>query len=230
MASPGSSAPAYDPASDTRSGERLKMAATQLEARDITDARVLRVMRQVPRHEFIPEGERGFAYADHPVPIGHGQTISQPYIVALMTQAVAAQPGQKILEIGTGSGYQAAVLADISAKVYTVEIVPELAERAAWTLARLGYTNVSARAGDGYDGWPEAAPFDAVMVTAAANHVPPPLLAQLGEGGRLIIPLGPTTSFQTLTLITKRGEAYDTESLTGVRFVPLTGKALEKEE
>jgi protein-L-isoaspartate(D-aspartate) O-methyltransferase len=204
---------------------RLRMVEDDLKARDITDPRVLAVMGKVERHQFVEEGLRSRAYADYPLPIGEGQTISQPYIVALMTQWIAPKPGDKILEIGTGSGYQAAILTELGAKVFTIEIRSTLAQRASSLLKRLGYTQIGVKAGDGYSGWKENAPFDAVIITCAANHIPPPLIEQLKEGGRLIIPLGETTFHQTLTLITKVKGDLKVRQITGVRFVPMTGEA-----
>jgi protein-L-isoaspartate(D-aspartate) O-methyltransferase len=205
---------------------RQRMVRTQLAspARDITDARVLAVMGRVPRHEFVPANLRDEAYADHPLPIGHGQTISQPYIVAFMTEALEPRRADKVLEVGTGSGYQAAVLSELVAEVYTIEIVEPLARRAADDLARLGYQNVQVRAGDGYQGWPEAAPFDAIIVTCAPDHVPQPLLAQLAEGGRMIIPVGPAGD-QALHLMEKHGGEIRRRAVLPVRFVPMTGEA-----
>ena len=185
---------------------------------------VLRAMGRVPRHQFVPSGVEDMAYADRPLPIGHGQTISQPYIVALMTELLGVGRGAVVLEIGTGSGYQAAVLAELGAKVYTIEIVPPLAEAAAARLARLGYGAAEARLGDGYYGWPAHAPFDGIVVTAAASHVPPPLVEQLRPGGRMVIPVGGPFSVQQLVLITKNADGtVRTELLLPVRFVPLTG-------
>ena len=179
-------------------------------------------MRKVPRHLFVPEGSRGQAYEDHPLGIGHGQTISQPYIVAFMTEAARLRGGQTVLEIGTGSGYQAAVLSQIAARVFTIEIVAPLAETSAALLKRLGYANVSVRAGDGYLGWPEAAPFDAILVTAAAPKIPAPLKEQLKDGGRLVLPVG--DDWQELIVVTRRGERFEENRLLAVRFVPMTGK------
>ncbi|MBW2991561.1 protein-L-isoaspartate(D-aspartate) O-methyltransferase [Candidatus Woesearchaeota archaeon] len=206
---------------------RKQMVDTQLRTRDISDEKVLAVMEKVPRHRlmyaFIDQ-----AYEDHPVPIGYGQTISQPYIVALMTQELRVNSSDKVLEIGTGSGYQASVLAELVKNVYTIEIIEPLAIRANQTLKDLGYSNVEVMHADGYFGWEEKAPFDAIIITAAANHVPPPLIEQLKDGGRLIIPLASTTGFQTLILITKRGDELETRFITGVRFVPMTGEAQKK--
>ena len=190
----------------------------------VLDGRVLDAMRAVPRHEFVPTPERAHAYDDRPLPIGHGQTISQPYIVALMTDLLAVEPGDAVFELGTGSGYQAAVLAELGARVHTVEIVAPLAAAAAERLARLGYGGVAARAGDGYDGWPERAPVDGIVVTAAATHVPPPLVRQLRPGGRMVIPVGPAFMVQQLLLVEKDADGtVRTRVLLPVAFVPLTG-------
>lgn len=204
---------------------RAAMVREQLLPRGIDDPSVLAAMGRVPRHEFVPEPERALAYADHPLPIGFGQTISQPYIVALMTQlaGVSGRPGARVLEVGTGCGYQAAVLAELGAEVWTVEIVEPLARRAAATLARLGYDRVHVRVGDGYAGWPEEAPFDAILVAAAAPRLPEPLLAQLAPGGRLVIPVGEGT--QILRVITKSPDGETrAEDVAAVRFVPMTGQ------
>jgi protein-L-isoaspartate(D-aspartate) O-methyltransferase len=201
------------------------MVAGQIEERGIRDARTLAAMRQVPRHLFVPPALAGDAYGDHALPIGHGQTISQPYVVAFMTEALGLRGGDTVLEVGTGSGYQAAVLAEIAAHVYTIEIVAPLAEEARERLARLGYRNVEVRAGDGYQGWPEKAPFDAVMVTAAAPRVPEPLKQQLKDGGRLVIPVG--ESDQEVMVITRKGTGYAEERVLPVRFVPMMGKVRE---
>jgi protein-L-isoaspartate(D-aspartate) O-methyltransferase len=188
------------------------------------DPVVLGVMGNVPRHLFVDASYRDRAYGDHPLPIGEGQTISQPYVVAIMTEALRLRRGDRVLEIGTGSGYQAAVLAEIVKEVYTIEIRKTLADKAAETLADLGYRNVKVKYGDGYFGWDEHAPFDAIIITAAANHIPPPLIKQLKEGGRLIVPLGSTVYFQTLTLATKRKGELDVEQISPVAFVPMTGE------
>ena len=198
----------------------------QVVARGVRDARVLDALRRVPRHEFVPASERVSAYGDHPVPIGCGQTISQPYIVAFMTEQLGLTGGEKVLEVGTGAGYQTAVLAEIAAQVYTLEIVPSLADEARVRLARLGYRNVHARQGDGYAGWPEAAPFDAIMVTAAAPYVPEPLRLQLKAGGRLIVPVG--DEYQELLLVTRKGERWHESRVLPVRFVPMTGRVREQ--
>jgi protein-L-isoaspartate(D-aspartate) O-methyltransferase len=188
----------------------------------ITDPAVLSVMGRVPRHEFVPEEYLDQAYENHPLPIGYGQTISQPYIVALMTQELQIEEGNRVLEIGTGSGYQAAVLAELGVEVYTIEIITPLAEAAGTRLDRLEYSGIHIRNGDGYDGWPEEAPFDGILVTAAPDHVPPPLLDQLAVGGILVIPVGPVGDYQELWKITRIGlDQYESVSLGGVRFVPL---------
>ena len=187
----------------------------------ITDPAVIQVMGQVPRHQFLPEDLVDLAYENHPLPIGYGQTISQPYIVALMTAALGITEADKVLEIGTGSGYQAAVLSRLVDQVYTIEIVAPLADRAAAVLSQIGYDNVTVRNADGYFGWEEQAPFDAIIVTAAPDHIPQPLVKQLKIGGRLVIPVGPIGGVQTLWLITRTGEeTVRTENLGGVRFVP----------
>ena len=201
---------------------RLEMVQTQLMGRDVHDRDVLLAMRNVPRHRFVPPQLHRQAYADHPLPIGYDQTISQPYIVALMTQTLQLKRGQKVLEVGTGSGYQAAVLAEMGLQVFSIEIIPELAERAAKTLRELGYEDVQVRHGDGYLGWEEEAPFDAIIVTAAPEHLPQPLADQLAEGGRLIIPVGPVFGVQSLLLYEKKGGELKETYLFPVRFVPLT--------
>jgi len=203
----------------TRARER--MVSTQIAARDVRDARTLAALRKVPRHLFVPTPLVGQAYDDHPLPIGGGQTISQPYIVAFMTEALGLEGGEKVLEIGTGSGYQAAVLAEIAARVFTIEIVAPLAEQARQRLADLGYTNVSVRSGDGYAGWPEEAPFDAIMITAAAPRIPEPLKEQLRDGGRMILPVG--EDYQELVVVRRNGARFDQERVLPVRFVPMTG-------
>ena len=215
---------------DDRLAERLAMVETQIAARGIRDPRVLDAMRAVPRHWFVPEAVADRAYADDPLPIPGGQTISQPYVVALMTEAVRLKPGSKVLEIGTGSGYQAAVLATITPRVYTIEIVPELARWAAQVFAAHGYTSIHAREGDGYAGWPEEAPFDAIVVTAAPDHVPPALVEQLAPGGRMCLPVGQSHAEQELLVITKAADGSLTqENIAPVRFVPMTGEAQEGE-
>jgi protein-L-isoaspartate(D-aspartate) O-methyltransferase len=206
---------------------RERMVREQIEARGISDARVLAAFRKVPRHELVPPAERASAYQDRPLPIGHGQTISQPYVVAVMTAVLGLEGGERVLEVGTGSGYQAAVLAELVGEVYTIEIVEPLAERARRDLERLGYRNVQVRHGDGYRGWPEHAPFDAIVVTAAPDHVPAPLVEQLAEGGRMVIPVG--HGAQDLLRITKDAAGVHEERLIGVRFVPMTGEAQDAE-
>jgi len=200
------------------------MVRDQIETRGVADASVLAAMRRAPRHEFVLPEYLSQAYADHPLPIGYGQTISQPYIVALMSEALQVQPGGRVLEIGTGSGYQAAVLAEMGVEVYTVEIVPELADQAAKRLAGLGYRNVRVQQADGYYGWEEYAPYDAIIVTAAPDHLPQPLPLQLRGGGRLIVPIGPQGAVQTLWLFEKQGDELLASNLGPVSFVPLTGE------
>jgi len=212
-------------ARDLYEGKRLDMVESQLAGRDITHEGVLGVMRKVPRHLFVPERMRSEAYEDRPLPIGCDQTISQPYIVAFMTQAVDPKKEHKVLEIGAGSGYQAAVLAELAGQVYTIEIVEELASRARATLESLGYRNVHVKAGDGYAGWVEEAPFDIIMLTAAPRKVPQPLFDQLKEGGVLLAPVG--DYMQELVLYRKTGDAVETRNLLPVRFVPMTGRARE---
>ncbi len=213
----------------TMAEERQAMVAQQIEARGVKDNDVLAAMRRVPRHDFVAAPQRGQAYSDKPLPIGQGQTISQPYIVAYMTEVLQLDAGEKVLEIGTGSGYQAAVLAEITDRVYTIEIIEELAEQASKRLQRLGYTEVRTAQGDGYYGWEEHAPFDAIIVTAAAGHIPPPLLRQLKPGGRMIIPIGGVYEVQSLMLVrkTSAGEVR-TERLMPVRFVPFRGEAQKR--
>ena len=201
---------------------RRQMVDEQLEARDIRDRRVLDVMRKVARHLFVPEAQRSRAYEDTPLPIGYNQTISQPYIVAYMTQALDVQPGHHVLEIGTGSGYQAAVLGALAGRVYTIEIVEALATQARSTLAALGYTNVDVRTGNGYLGWPEQAPFDRIMVTAAPREVPPALVQQLKVGGLMAIPVGDIV--QELRVLRRTATGMETLRTLPVRFVPMTGK------
>jgi protein-L-isoaspartate(D-aspartate) O-methyltransferase len=200
------------------------MVQTQIAARGVNDSKVLDAMRAVPRHEFVPPEQRDRAYEDRPLPIGEGQTISQPYIVALMTELLDVQPGEAILEIGTGSGYQAAVLAQLTDRVYTVEILPTLARRAAETLDWLGVAQVQSRNADGYFGWAEHGPYDGIIVTAAPDHIPAPLLQQLAEGGRMVIPVGPPGSYQTLWRLTKQQGKVVSENITDVAFVPLVRK------
>jgi len=201
------------------------MLKEQIEARGIRDPLTLAALRAVARHEFVPARLVDQAYEDRPLPIGHGQTISQPYIVAFMTEALELQAGQRVLEVGTGSGYQAAVLAACGVEVFSIEIVEPLAREASERLARLGYTNVSVRAGDGYAGWPEQAPFDAIIITAAAPRIPEPLKRQLRDGGRMIVPVG--DEFQELIVVTRRGDVFEQRSVLPVRFVPMTGDVRE---
>jgi protein-L-isoaspartate(D-aspartate) O-methyltransferase len=203
---------------------RQRMVREQIAARDVKDPRVLQALETVPRHEFVPAELRGSAYEDRPLPIGHGQTISQPYIVALMSEQLMLKPNAQVLEIGTGSGYQAAVLGQLAAEVYTIEIVSPLASRAWETLRRLGYHNVHVSPGDGYQGWPDAAPFDAIIVTCAPDHVPEPLVEQLKEGGRMVIPVGDFGA-QELYVLEKRDGKIKKKAVLPVRFVPMTGKA-----
>jgi protein-L-isoaspartate(D-aspartate) O-methyltransferase len=207
---------------------RSRMVEEQLRDRSITNPTVLEAMEKVPRHEFVPTAQRGDAYADRPLPIGQGQTISQPYIVAYMTEGLELRASDRVLEIGTGSGYQAAVLAEIVSEVYTIEIIEALARRAAGTLERLDYDNVHVKVGDGYSGWPEHAPYDAIIVTAAAGHIPPALVEQLSPEGKIIIPIGPVYQVQTLMEVTKSASGdVRTRELLPVRFVPMTGDVQE---
>jgi protein-L-isoaspartate(D-aspartate) O-methyltransferase len=209
--------------------ERLELVANTIESRGVKDLDVLRAMRTVPRHEFVPEDLLAYAYEDHPLPIGYGQTISQPYVVAWMTELVELKPGEKVLEIGTGSGYQAAVLAELGfVEVYSIEIIPDLATRAEAALSRLGY-KVMVKQGDGYFGWEEVAPFDAIIVTAAPDHLPSPLVAQLVEGGRLVIPIGPPGGYQSLWKFIKENGEVKAYNMGGVAFVPLTGSGIGQE-
>ncbi len=229
--SSGCAAPANDaepgaPRSDQYAGVRSRMVDEQIAARGVTDGRVLEAMTKVPRHLFVPESLVSSAYTDRPLPIGHEQTISQPYIVGLMTELAELEGGEKVLEIGTGSGYQAAVLAEIADRVYTIEIVEPLAATAAARLDTLGYSNVVVRCGDGYQGWPDHAPFDAVVVTAAPDHIPVPLVEQLAVGGRLVIPVG--DYYQELLQITKTEDGVVERRIIPVRFVPMTGEAQDR--
>jgi len=215
--------PATAPPDEARTAQaRARMVQEQIESRGVRDPLTLGAMRQVPRHLFVPPELARDAYADHPLPIGHRQTISQPYIVAFMTEALGLEEGATVLEVGTGSGYQAAVLAEIADKVYSIEIVEALAAESRERLARLGYGNVEVRSGDGYQGWPEAAPFDGIIVTAAAPRIPEPLKEQLTDGGRLVIPVGDES--QHLIVITRRGDAFEERNVLPVRFVPMTGR------
>ncbi|MEW6355441.1 MAG: protein-L-isoaspartate(D-aspartate) O-methyltransferase [Planctomycetota bacterium] len=207
---------------------RTKMVDQLVHEYGIKDKRVIEAMRKVPRHRLVPPDMRPSAYEDTPLPIGEGQTISQPYIVALMTQLLDLKGGEKVLEIGTGSGYQAAILAEIAGQVYTIEIVEPLARRAEKDLEALGYKNITVKCGDGYQGWKEHAPFDAIMVTAAPEHVPQPLIDQLREGGRLVLPVGPQWAGQDLVRLTKTKDGVKEERVLAVRFVPMTGEAEDK--
>lgn len=206
---------------------RQRMVSNQIRRRGIANPAVLQAMRNVPRHFFVPEHQIKQAYADRPLAIGQGQTISQPYIVALMTESLKLQGNERVLEIGTGSGYQAAVLSKIVSEVYTIEIKKKLHLSSKERLESLGFDNVITRHGDGYFGWPGAAPFDCIMITAAVDHIPPPLLKQLKNGGRLILPLGSPFSYQNLSLVTREGENFIVNQITGVLFVPMTGYALD---
>jgi len=208
---------------------RLNMVENTIVARGVSNEDVLRVMREVPRHKFVPEELVSQAYADHPLPIGYGQTISQPYIVAWMTELLELKPGEKVLEIGTGSGYQAAVLAELDfVDVFSIEIIPELAESAESHLKSLGYDQVKVKSGDGYYGWQEYAPFDAIIVTAAPDHLPPPLIEQIVEGGRLVIPIGPPGGYQSLWKFVKASGEVKAYNLGGVSFVPFTGAGINR--
>lgn len=218
-----------DPAQeDAYKAEREQMVEQQMKRRGISDKAVLHAMRSVPRHLFVPPAIASKAYQDNALPIGHNQTISQPYMVAYMTEAIKPKPGMKVLEIGTGSGYQAAVLAEIVKQVYTIEIIPEHGKMAAARLKQLGYDNVEVKIGDGYAGWEAHAPFDAIVVTAGAESVPPPLFEQLKEGGRMVIPVGPVYRTQTLKLIEKKRGKAVTRNLMPVVFVPFTREGRKK--
>ena len=215
-------------ASDPYLQKREWMVDHDIKGRGIKDKKVLDAMGKIPRHLFVDDYLKDRAYADHPLPIGEGQTISQPYVVALMTEALKLKPTDRVLEIGTGSGYQAAVLAEIVKEVHTIEIRKSLAEKADKRLKDLGYKNIKVKYADGYFGWEEFAPFDAIILTASANHIPPPLIMQLKEGGRLIIPLGSTVYYQTLTLATKKKNELYLEQMGSVAFVPMTGDVQKK--
>ncbi len=208
---------------------RAQMVEQQIAERGVSDPKVLDAMRRVVRHAFVPPESRERAYNDYPLPIGEGQTISQPYIVALMTELLGIEPGDRVLEIGTGSGYQAAILAALGAEVWTIEIKAALFESAGARLREQGWTSVRTRHGDGYYGWPEAAPFDGIMITAAVDHIPPPLLAQLAPGGRMVLPLGSPYGFmgQSLVVVSRAGDDFTVREVLGVRFVPMTGRAEE---
>lgn len=211
----------------SRQVERNEMVDIQLVAKGIVQTPVIAAMRRVPRHQFIPVGEFEDAYGDYPLPIGYNQTISQPYVVAFMTEQLHVQPGEKVLEIGSGSGYQAAILAELGAQVFSIEIIEPLAVQAKEKLAALGYNTVVVRSGDGYQGWPEESPFAAIIVTAAPEHMPSALLKQLAIGGRLIAPVGGQS--QNLVLIRRTQEGYEQANLLPVRFVPMTGRAQQEE-
>ncbi len=211
------------PREEAMKKKRLEMVERQIVSRGVRSDAVLAAMRSVPRHEFVPKEMKSRAYHDNPLPIGSAQTISQPYIVALMTELLDLSPDDRVLEIGTGSGYQAAVLAEIVDTVFSIEIIPELAERAEATLRALHYDRVMVRAGDGYRGWPDEAPFDGIIVTAAPDHVPAPLVEQLAEGGTLVIPVGDAS--QTLMVFTRKEGVVSTRDVIPVRFVPMTGEA-----
>jgi protein-L-isoaspartate(D-aspartate) O-methyltransferase len=215
---------AASPPSDELAVARRKMVEEQIRARNVTDMAVLKAMESVPRHLFVPASERRMAYEDHPLPIGAGQTISQPYIVALMSSLLGVGPGDRVLEVGTGSGYQAAVLSRLAGEVYSIEILPSLGKRARQTLKDLGYKNVHVRIGDGYQGWPDKQPFDAIIVTAAPPRIPEPLVRQLKTGGKMVIPVGDT--YQDLLVLTKRADGgFDRSNVLPVLFVPMTGEA-----
>jgi len=218
----GKPVPSMSPGQDVYLAARHAMVEEQIAARDVRDPRVLAAMRAVPRHLFVPEAQRDAAYRDGPLPIGEKQTISQPYIVAAMTELARIGPESRVLEIGTGSGYQAAVLGEVAGEVYSIEIVAPLAERARALLRRTGYERIRLRLGDGYAGWPEAAPFDAIVVTAAPPEIPEPLVEQLAVGGRMVVPVG--RWFQELVVLTKTETGIERESVFPVRFVPMTGE------
>ncbi|MBI5327433.1 MAG: protein-L-isoaspartate(D-aspartate) O-methyltransferase [Deltaproteobacteria bacterium] len=212
------------PAEDIYKQKRQNMVAQDIRGRGISDKKVMEAMEKIPRHLYVDEYIRDMAYADYPLPIGEGQTISQPYVVALMTETLRLKQSDKVLEIGAGSGYQAAVLAEIVKDVYTIEIRKGLADKAEKRFEEMGYKNIKVKYADGYFGWEEYAPFDAIIITASANHIPPPLIKQLKQGGRLIIPLGSTVYYQTLTLATKTKGEIDLEQITSVAFVPMIGE------
>jgi protein-L-isoaspartate(D-aspartate) O-methyltransferase len=208
------------PQVDKYAAARDNMVRLQIKSRGITNGGILKALRKVPRHLFVPEEYKNDAYEDYPLPIGYGQTISQPYVVAYMTEAVRPTHRKKALEIGTGSGYQAAILGELLDSVYTIEIIPELANESVFRLEKLGYHNIHVKSGDGYNGWPEHAPFDIIIVTAAANEIPKPLIDQLAENGRLVIPVGEPGTVQELILLVKKNGKIEKSRLTSVRFVP----------
>jgi protein-L-isoaspartate(D-aspartate) O-methyltransferase len=222
--SPTSAPEVTETPADSFADARHQMVEIQIRDRGVSDPAVLAAMETVPRHLFVPSEWLQEAYADHPLPIGYGQTISQPYIVAWMTELLALKPGARVLEIGTGSGYQAAILGQMGMEVYTIEIVEPLATQAAARLSEMGYKNIAARRADGYYGWEEHAPFDAIVVTCAPDHIPPPLVDQLADGGRMVLPVGPPGGYQSLWLVEKHDDQVQTSNLGGVRFVPLTGE------
>ena len=208
---------------DPHQESRRRMTKVQIEGRGLQDRNVLRAMETVPRHEFVPHEYLDQAYQDHPLPIGYGQTISQPYMVAIMTELLHVQPDSKVLEIGTGSGYQAAILAELVREVYTIEIVPELCAQARVLLESMDYQHVHVHCGDGYYGWKEHAPYDAIIVTCAPDHIPQPLVSQLADGGRMVIPVGPPGAYQVLWLVQRQGDEISSQRMMDVSFVPLTG-------
>jgi protein-L-isoaspartate(D-aspartate) O-methyltransferase len=208
---------------DTEIEKRWQMVENQIISRGIQDSGLIQAMIKIPRHKFIPENLREYAHGDNPIPIGMEQTISQPYIVALMTELLKLKQGEKVLEVGTGSGYQTAILAEMGCEVYTIEILESLVEKARKVLESLGYKNIHYKVGDGYSGWPEYAPYDAIIVTAAPDHIPQPLIEQLKVNGRMVIPVG--DQYQELILIKKREKGVDMKTVTPVRFVPMTGEA-----
>lgn len=207
---------------------RIRMVGSQIAARGISDPNVINAMKDVPRHLFVPKSLRSKAYTDRPLPIGEGQTISQPYIVALMTEKLGLTGRENVLEIGTGSGYQAAVLSRVAGTVYSIEIKEKLHKQASEILSELYPGRIETRYGDGYFGWKEAAPFDAIMITASVDHIPPPLLGQLKNGGKLILPLGNPFSYQNLVLVTRKDDDFTVRQITGVLFVPMTGFAMDR--
>ena len=210
--------------------KRKAMVVEQIEERGVKDRRVLAAMEKIPRHNFVPEKYRPFAYGDYPLPIGEGQTISQPYIVALMTECLSLEGNEKVLEVGTGSGYQAAILSELAEEVYTIEILEPLAKRAEELLQRMGYKNVKVKCGDGYLGWEEYAPFDGIIVTCAPDHIPQPLIDQLAEGGRMVVPVGAVHFPQVLKLIEKKNGEVIVQNIVPVQFVPMTGPEVEKQK